>query len=79
MGEACFSVPTLALLTPIAAAVVTAIVAQWRAAEKSHEREISACNQLLAEANERLSRGIPAMDQAETVLRGQTRTGKKRS
>jgi hypothetical protein len=79
MSEACFSVPVLALLVPIAGALATAIGVMWRAGEKSHEREIDNCNQLLGAANERLAQGIPAMDQAETTLRGVARSGRRRS
>jgi hypothetical protein len=79
MGEACFSVPVLALLVPIAGALAAAIGVMYRAGEKSHEREIDNCNQLLSAANARLTQGIPAMDQAETTLRGVARSGRQRS
>lgn len=79
MGEACFSVPVLALLVPIAGVLAGAIGVMYRAGEKSHEREIDNCNQLLSEANMRLAQGIPAMDQAKTTLRGVARSGRQRS
>lgn len=68
----------IALLAPIALMLVGAIGAMYRAGEKSHEREIATCNQLLAEANERLNQGVPAMAEAKTALRGQTR-GRQRT
>jgi hypothetical protein len=41
----------------------------YRDGLRSRDREIDNCNLLLREANERLNHGIPAMDEAKTVVR----------
>lgn len=71
MGEACFSVPVLAVLTPIAGAIVAGLIGLYRDGLKSRDAQILYLTTELTQANKRLQAGIPVMDEAETALRGQ--------
>jgi hypothetical protein len=76
VSEACFSGPALLLLTPIVAGIVTGFGLLWRDGIKSRDAHILYLSGQLTLAHNRLQRGIPVMDAAETELR--SHSGRKR-
>lgn len=72
MGEACFSVPVLAVLTPIAGAIVAGLVSMYRDGIRSRDAQIVYLTAELTEANTQMRLGSRVMGNAKSALRGET-------